>query len=61
MLLSWTVFVNESGCARSRALMLAQDRPRVLHETLAGIAIAKQFGNSALQRVGIGNLNCTVL
>ena len=39
--------------------MLAQGRTRVLHETLAGIAMAKQIGNSAHERVGIGNLlNC---
>ena len=51
--------VNQRGCARGCALMLGQRCVGVLHKTLAGIAVAKQLGNSALERIGIGNLDCT--
>jgi len=41
--------------------MLAQRGVGVLHETLAAIAIVKQLRNSALERLAIANLDCTVV
>jgi len=55
------VLVNQLGCPRGRALVLAQSSVCVLHQTLTRPAVAEKLGNSALERVGIANLHCGVV
>ena len=53
--------VNQRGCPRGRALMLAQSSVCVLHETLARLAVAQKIANSALELVGVADLDHTVI
>ena len=53
--------VNQRGCARGSAFVFAQRCMRIWHETLARLAVAEKLGNSALERVGIVNLDRGVI
>jgi hypothetical protein len=53
--------VNQPGCPRGRALVLAQSSMCALHETLACFAVTEKVGNSALERVGVADLDHTVI
>src|SRR5262249_60931180 len=49
--------VNQRGRPRGSALVFAQRSMRVVHKTLARLAIAQKIGNGALERVGIADLD----
>jgi hypothetical protein len=53
--------VNQHGCPRGSAFVFTQRSIRVLRETLASLAVGEKLGNSALERVGIADLDRTVI
>ena len=53
--------VNQLGCPRGSAFVFVQRCMRIFHETLARLAVAEKLANGTLERVGVGNLNCTVV